>query len=441
MKKYALAAYVLLLILAVSCTRIIVVRASGTIHIQADGSVYPSTAPIQRDVNTYTFTDDIYDEIIVETSNIVIDGAGYKIEGDGLLEAAFNLTHVGEVTITNMHIKGFTMGIYLRSATSAHIINNDLKWNDMGIVLSYCDNSRSEIHGNNITNLEYGILITHTSRGATIFENNIAENMEGIRLEYSSINEVYGNNITFNDRGIALYESSDNKFYRNNIIDNYSEDVYDISYENPTLYPLSQNTWDNSYPTGGNYWSDNWGCLDSNKGPNQDAAGSDGICDEPYFIDPNNEDRFPLIVPTYAPPPTPTPTPTPTPPTPTPTPTPTPPTPTPTPMPTPPTPTPTPTPTPPTPTPTPTPTPPTPTPTPSPGPTPTPTPTPQPSIGDVMWYILGGIVVIILVIVSYVLIRRSERSEHLQAEILCSYCGANIESGTVYCPNCGNKVS
>jgi hypothetical protein len=47
------------------------VRAQGTIYIRADGSIDPSTAPISTVHNvTYTFTDNIYDSIVVERDNI-----------------------------------------------------------------------------------------------------------------------------------------------------------------------------------------------------------------------------------------------------------------------------------------------------------------------------------------------------------------------------------
>ena len=50
-----------------------VARAGGTIYIKADGSIDPPTAPITTGDNiTYTFADNIFDEIVVERSNIII---------------------------------------------------------------------------------------------------------------------------------------------------------------------------------------------------------------------------------------------------------------------------------------------------------------------------------------------------------------------------------
>jgi len=55
-----------------------------TIYIKADGSVSPPNAPISSIDNvTYTFTGNIYDEIVVQRDNIVIDGAGYTLQGTG----------------------------------------------------------------------------------------------------------------------------------------------------------------------------------------------------------------------------------------------------------------------------------------------------------------------------------------------------------------------
>jgi hypothetical protein len=56
------------------------------------------------------------------------------------------------------------------------------------------------------------------------------------------------------------------------------------------------NTWDNGYPSGGNYWSDNGG-ADSYSASYQNETGSDGIGDAPYVIDSNNTDRYPLMGP------------------------------------------------------------------------------------------------------------------------------------------------
>ena len=53
------------------------------ITIKPDGSVGPSTSLLERNGNKYTFKGDIYGTIWVQTDNIIIDGAGYTLEGYG----------------------------------------------------------------------------------------------------------------------------------------------------------------------------------------------------------------------------------------------------------------------------------------------------------------------------------------------------------------------
>ena len=63
-------------------------KAESTIYIRADGSV-EGTDKIQRDGDGYTFLGDIsidgsgIDCIVVERDNIIVDGAGYTLEGAG----------------------------------------------------------------------------------------------------------------------------------------------------------------------------------------------------------------------------------------------------------------------------------------------------------------------------------------------------------------------
>jgi len=274
------------------------VKADGTIFIRADGSIDPPTAPIQRDGDVYTLTNDIYDSIMVEKYGITIDGAGYEVHCLGDLEAGFILNGTGGVTIKNTYISGFTYGIQLYSSLYNDIAKNNITNNEYGIMISLCDGSRSNIFRNNITNNDCGILLSAASTGASIYENNIADNIEGIRFELSSTNTIHTNNVTNNWYGIVVSESDDNKFYHNNFIDNL-DDVYDLSWVTPMTFP-SVNIWDNGYPSGGNYWDRyDWFYMDLFSGPYQNQPGSDGICDEPIYIYEDNEDRFALITPTY----------------------------------------------------------------------------------------------------------------------------------------------
>jgi parallel beta-helix repeat protein len=87
-----------------------------------------------------------------------------------------------------------------------------------------------------------------------------------------------GNNIAANrEDGIWLRDSSGNRIFHNN----FSNNTYQTYVEG------SINTWDDGYPSGGNYWG-GFNPADENK---------DKIGDVPYTIDENNTDSYPLIYP------------------------------------------------------------------------------------------------------------------------------------------------
>jgi parallel beta-helix repeat protein len=293
-----------------------------TVYIRADGSIDPPDAPISTvDCVTYTLTGNIYSGaygIVVQRSNIIIDGAGYTVEGTGVVDSkGISLSELTNVTIKNTNIKrfyycisffrssssniqvnnitnnGWLSGIWLEYSSNNSISGNNIANNWDGISLSHSSNN--SISGNNITNNDRGIKLSYSDNNS-IPGNNIANNGDGIELELSSGNSVSGNNITANNNyGIYLYylHSSDNIIYHNNFINN----VYDQVYSG-----VSVNVWDDGYPSGGNYWSDYAG-VDVKSGLNQDLPESDGIGDAPYIIDANNTDHYPLMNPYGAPPP------------------------------------------------------------------------------------------------------------------------------------------
>jgi parallel beta-helix repeat protein len=234
----------------------------GTIYIKPDGSISPSTAPIRNVNNTiYTFTGNINDSIVVERGNIRIDGNGHTVQGpgSGFGDGIF-LSSANNVTIMNTHVTGFVCGIYLYSSNNT-LSGNNVAANYAGIGLCH---SYNWLSGNNITG------------------NNI-----GISSNSSSSNTVLGNNITGNHDGVVFAYCSANVIYHNDFLNNTQQTV---------LYGSNPNSWDNGYPSGGNYWS-NYTGVDAKSGPHQNETGSDGIGDTPYVIGANNSDNYPLMRP------------------------------------------------------------------------------------------------------------------------------------------------
>jgi len=237
---------------------------SGAITINADGSVDPPTAPIDRDGNIYTFTDNINDAIVVERSHIIIDGNGFTLDGSGTGEqVGIKVESVAyNVTIQNMNIIDFANGIGLIS----------------------CD--QNKILGNNITNNTFNGIWLAESMNNTISGNSIKNNANGIFLNTTSYTTFSENTITNNYYGIWIETNAhDNKFYHNYFVDNSVKQVWSYN---------STNVWDDGYPSGGNYWS-NYTDVDLYSGPYQNETGSDEIWDHPYVIDVNNQDNYPLV--------------------------------------------------------------------------------------------------------------------------------------------------
>jgi len=288
------------------------VRASGTIYIRADGSVDPISAPISTGDNiTYTLTANINDSIVVERSSIVLDGYGYTLQGPGSGNGnGISLTSIGNVTIKNMGISGFTNGIWLYYSSNNTLSNNNASLNsNYGIYIYYsCSNNtlsgnnvygqmcgvylyyssnNNMLSGNNVTGNTYGVYLVSSSNNNVLSGNNLTGNSgTGISLDSSDNNVFLGNNVTGNSgSGIVLSHSNNNTFYHNNFISN-SQQV--------SLTSSGANSWDMGYPSGGNYWN-NYAVADIFSGPYQNVTGSDGIGDLPYVIDANNTDRYPLI--------------------------------------------------------------------------------------------------------------------------------------------------
>jgi parallel beta-helix repeat protein len=202
------------------------VKASGTVYIRADGSIDPPTAPISTVDNfTYTLTGNITsdtDGIVVERSSIIIDGAGYTIQGTAN-GVGITLPSMYNVTIKNVRVKDFEHGIDLFACNSVTITNNtvaDCTWG----ILARWGSLNNTIMENNVTNGYVGINLS-LSANSTIAGNRLNNNTEGVRLYYYSgeniviNNTIVGNGVALS-KGIFLYQDAENCTVSNNTITN-----------------------------------------------------------------------------------------------------------------------------------------------------------------------------------------------------------------------------
>jgi parallel beta-helix repeat protein len=179
-----------------------------------------------------------------------------------------------------------TSGIFIDESRNCTVIGNSISRNQNGVRVF----GSSDIHiiGNNIeANINNGIEFggwatrTYSTENNTIVGNNIKNSKVSINFwtdkspESVRHNKILDNNITNNQCGISLSYCSGNQIFHNNFMDNTDHVLTNDFYD----------SWDDDYPSGGNFWDDYNG-TDGNQ---------DGIGDLPYVIGGYNMDRYPLI--------------------------------------------------------------------------------------------------------------------------------------------------
>jgi parallel beta-helix repeat protein len=300
-----------------------VLRDLSHIIIRSDGSIEPSGMPISYSKGIYRLTGDISNySIYVERDNVVLDGAGFTLQGNRSATSDYVIVASGiffqlrsNVTIKNFHIKEFERGIYNVGSLGVNVTNNYITGCDQGITFTFVMDviypypsvvtaMINNLLGNTIEGNGNGInilgasyfneiddnIIANNSDTGIYFQgysnrvksNVIAGNKRGVLLDTVN-NTIIANNITNNDVGVVLRSGihvGNSLFYLNNFVDN-GKPVSDISTRIGAL-------WDNGLV--GNYWSDYNG---------SDADG-DGIGDSPYIIEASGQDNYPLMYPWFA---------------------------------------------------------------------------------------------------------------------------------------------
>jgi parallel beta-helix repeat protein len=261
--------------LCMVCVQPIRAEYQGNIALNADGSLSPSTAPIQQTGDTYTLTSDVSGYISIKRNNTVLYGNGYWVYG------YIQLYSVENVTVENLIIEGgsfqYQFGIDMKAASEVSVVNNTITGFQSILVMN---------------GVEFAGINVEGGGSNIISQNNLVDNLDGIYLYGTENNLIVGNNIkgsnfVTDSRGIFFGKASNNTVYHNNFINNIGGQAVDSG---------SVNVWDDGYL--GNYWSDY-----HTKYPSAAEIGNSKIGDTAYVIDSKNQDRYPLMEPFIATPP------------------------------------------------------------------------------------------------------------------------------------------
>ncbi len=187
------------------------------VYIYPDGTIEPASAPIRRVGDTYELTGDVNAELVVQKSNILIDGKGYTVTGtDRNVGKGVYLNGLSNVIPRNIHVSNFFHSISISGCSFFMVADNYLENQVNGIVLDHgCYNN--SVSGNTINGTRYNSLFLGDCAGNEI-SNNIIINTAHVLDSYeASENRIIMNTVvSYGTLGFRFpSDCHDNIIYRN----------------------------------------------------------------------------------------------------------------------------------------------------------------------------------------------------------------------------------
>ncbi|MFI5418418.1 MAG: right-handed parallel beta-helix repeat-containing protein, partial [Candidatus Lutacidiplasmatales archaeon] len=221
---------------------------------------------------------------------------GLSIIGNNVSAAgsyAIEVYDATDVTVSGNDASGaYTGGLLAEFVANLEVDNN---WfghlagtsGASAIVIAYDQNVSLVQNGAGFANNSTFIVY---SAGVLVDANNVSNSEVGLHIGGGDINVTFvGNQAWLDTFGFWIDPgASQIAFYHNN---------FDALtwFNNNSNIPGSV-TWDNGYPSGGNFWA-NHTTPDSFGGANQSVPGADGIVDTPFTLNATNVDHYPLATP------------------------------------------------------------------------------------------------------------------------------------------------
>jgi parallel beta-helix repeat protein len=316
------------------------VNISGN-HLQYNGMGLQQTVGVQILDNTFTNMPNACAIYLNSAESTTIGGNSFASTGIGI--GGTGLQHYNTHTITtdnlvdgrpiryyndcvDLALDGDSTGqLILANCTDADVRNLEVAPGYVGICVTYSenvaiqscnvsDNSWSNVQIRRTQNVSVSECRIHDSGGYGVhsyefvvnftLSNSTVKNShnDGVRVDYTTQTNITGNNISkngFNCYGIEVYHCTWGNISENQIVDNYvgmrlsvgttNFRVFHNNFINNTYqaWDVLSNTWDDGPVSGGNYWDD-YTDVDND---------SDGIWDNPFVIDDDSQDNYPLAQP------------------------------------------------------------------------------------------------------------------------------------------------
>ena len=184
-------------------------------------------------------------------------------------------------------IESSYIGIFLNESRDVRITNNTLRGSPNGVGIdTWFGNQDILIADNKVSGFGWGMGM-YADRNVTITANDVEGNQVwGIGTSASNATVTYN---TLLGNGVGLWIGGSETFVHHNDFINNSQQVDSARGTN--------HSWDDGYPSGGNFWSDYTG-IDVCRGPLQDdCTGGDGNGDTPRAVNATETDRYPLMQP------------------------------------------------------------------------------------------------------------------------------------------------
>jgi parallel beta-helix repeat protein len=191
---------------------------------------------------------------------------------------------------TGIDLDGIPIG-QLIIANCTYVNAKDLLINNTGIGIQIAYSSNTTIAGCSLLNNSGFGMRVESSSNNIVTDNNISTSRWGMQFHESDSNVIIRNVLINNEYGFTIGDSINNRIYHNNFIDNLNQAR---DYDN--------NIWNDSYPSGGNYWSDySPSCQDLYDGvvTPQTTGSPDSICDSEHKFYSSKIDYYPLKQPYY----------------------------------------------------------------------------------------------------------------------------------------------